>query len=263
MSIRLYLTLSSSHESGWTCQLFSIFGIVSLTYKMETVPPLHPVPRTPNELAEKQTRVLPNQASPHVHNCPVASISGQHSFLLEEFDHVSKMIPQHSPLPSHFYSWPEILTCTSLGKETLLQEIPSPSSAQSPTMLAPVLAPSLLVFLLLGPGPRWLTPHHLHLQPGSFLPPHPRSMVLQVPSLSCIFHFSSMGHCHWCKNKYQHHPTVNKPFSDPTSPFIYCFIFLLSFSANLSKGVDVLPVLFLHLSHSFYISQAYMLTAPL
>lgn len=70
-----------------------------------------------------------------------------------------------------------------------------------------------------------------------------------------IFCFFSMHHCHWSKNKYCYSPVVNKPFSDPMSSFT-CYIFLLPFSTHLSKGVDTLTVLFLHLDPHFFISHA-------
>lgn len=50
-------------------------------------------------------------------------------------------------------------------------------------------------------------------------------------------------------------PVVNKPFSDPMSSFT-CHIFLLPFSTHLSKGVDTLTVLFLHLDPHFFILHA-------
>lgn len=215
--------------------------------------PLHPVRRVPNVRAQKQ-QVCQLLRLPFIITTVQLLLFQSRSLLLEEFG-LSKVTPQNSPLLFHFYSQFETLLHTSMGKEIFQSGRPSLSSGQSLTMLAYLLTLPLCGVSCCDLNQKHQHLHHLHLQPGSVLPPHSRSLLPQTHSLFCIFCFFSMGHCHWCKNMYQYSPVVNKPFSDPMSFFNYQ-IFLLSFSANLSQGVDTFTALFLHLASHFFISHA-------
>ena len=203
---------------------------VSLPCKMEIVMPLHPVRRVPNVRAQKQ-QVCQLLRLPFMITTVQLLLFQSRSLLLEKFD-LSKVIPQTSPLLFHFYSQFGTLLHTSVGKEIFQSGRLSLFSGQSLTMLAYLPTPPSLWSLPLWSEPRAPTPPSP--SPVAWLSSSSTLEVFtQIHSLFCILCFFSMGHSHWCTNKYQYSPVVNKPFSDPTSSFTY-YIFVLSFSTNLS-----------------------------
>lgn len=124
--------------------------------------------------------------------------------LLEKFD-LSKVIPQTSPLLFHFYSPIWDLASHFSGERNIQSGRLSLFSGQSLTMpLFPTHTPSLWSLLL------WS-------EPRAPTPPSPSPVAwlqffLHTPGVftseftlsSASFVSYSMGHCHWCTNKYQY-----------------------------------------------------------